>query len=80
MVVNKNGKANLIAINTTSEDINLIIPPLTLEAYDGTLKPVRVIKTTVNPQDEVERQLRIDRVIELLDLKDLSPKERTSIV
>ena len=80
LVTNKNGKTNLFAINTTSEDMNIIIPPIKLEGYDCTLKPVRVIRTTDRSETKAELQLRINKILELLDLKDLDQEEGDSII
>ena len=80
LVTNKNGKVHLFAINSTAEDINVIIPPLTLELYDSTIKPVRSIKVMTNTKAETGLQHRIDRIMDLLNITDLDPVEQDSVI
>ena len=79
LVANKNGKTHLFAINSTAEDINVIIPPLTLELYDSTRKPIRSIKVINNAEAENGLQHRINRIIELLNIADLDSIEQDSV-
>ena len=79
LVTSDNGKASLFAINSTSENISLILPPVELESYDSTVKPIRVIRTTNEPEAQANLQLRTDKILEMLDLKDLDPLEKDSI-
>ena len=79
LVTNKNGKASLFAINSISEDINVIIPPLTLESYDSTVKPVCSIKVITSSEAETTIQDRINRILESLDLIGLDNMERVSV-
>lgn len=41
---NCDGRVQIFIINTTAEDLNLIIPPITLEDFDQTVVPVRTMK------------------------------------
>ena len=79
LVTSDNGKASLFAINTTSENISLIFPSVELESYDSTIRPIRVIKTTNESETKANLQIRINKILELLDLKDLDPLERGNI-
>ena len=67
MVSNNNGKACLFAINTTSENISLTVPPLELELYDSTIKTVSVIKTLNEIDDQANLKGRTNKILELLD-------------
>ena len=79
LVTNKNGKASVFAINSTSGDVNVIIPPLTLESYDSTIKSVRPIKVMTSLEAETAIQDRINRILESLDLIGLDHVGRVSV-
>ena len=79
LVTSNNGRASLFAINSTSENVSLILPPVELESYDSTIRPIRVIKLTDEPEAKTNLQVRINKITEMLDLKDLDPLERDSI-
>ena len=76
LVTSNNGKASLFAINSTSENISLILPPVELESYDSTIRPICVMN---EPEGKANLQIRIDKIFEMLDLKDLDPLEKDII-
>ena len=79
LVTSDNGKASLFAINSTSENVSLILLLVKLESYDCTIRPIHVIKTTNEPETRAHLQTRINKILDLLDLKDLDKLERGSI-
>ena len=56
-----------------------IIPPLTLESYDSTVKPIRSAKAITNPEAEIEVRHRIGKIMDLLDVVDLNPRELENV-
>lgn len=80
LTINKDGFARILIINTTTEDVNLTIPPVTLEAFDRTIVPVRNIKGRNEGETKELRRKRIDAVIGHLNLEELNKEERGSII
>ena len=80
LVTNRDGKASLFAINSTAEDVQVIMPPIILEPYDSTIKPVRTLKVSNGTEIEAEKQDRIDKIIELLNMAGLNQLERDGII
>ena len=76
LVTSNNGKGSLFAVNSTSENISLILPPVELESYDRTVRPIRVIKTINEPEAKANLQLRMNKILELLNLGHLDTLEK----
>ncbi|KAJ8684713.1 hypothetical protein QAD02_020506 [Eretmocerus hayati] len=55
LVTNKNGMASLFIINTTEKEISLTIPPVMLQEFVETSKPIR----TIGKQDEPTTETRV---------------------
>ena len=56
------------------------MPPIILEPYDSTIKPVRTLKVSNGTGIQAEKQDRIDKIIELLNMESLNQLERDSII
>ena len=80
LVTNNNKKANLFVINSTTEDLRVIIPPVILECYGGTVKPVRSIKIADGTDTEAEHRTRVKKITELLILEGLNQPEIDSVM
>ena len=50
-----------------------------LESYDNTIRPVRVVRTTSEPEAEANLQVRISKILELLDLENFDSLEKKSM-
>ncbi|KAJ8680331.1 hypothetical protein QAD02_016118 [Eretmocerus hayati] len=61
--------ASLFIINTTEKEISLTIPPVMLQEFDETLKPIRTIgKETSNAVEHIETVGRRDEKIDGIEL------------
>ena len=79
LVTNRDGKASLFAINSMAGDVQVIMPPIILEPYDSTIKLVCTLKVSNGSEIEAEKQNRIDKIIESLNMEGLNQLERDSI-
>ena len=80
LVTNYTGKVSLFTINSTTQDLWVIIPPVIIECFDGTVKPVRSIKVANGTDMETEQQSRVNKITELLNLEGLNQPEIDSVI
>ncbi|KAJ8670851.1 hypothetical protein QAD02_002110 [Eretmocerus hayati] len=69
LVTNRNGMASLSIINTNEKEISLTIPPVMLQEFDETLKPIRTIGKVEKCNMDLIISDRVKRILKLLDLE-----------
>lgn len=80
LVKNRAGYASMFIINTTAENVNLTVPPVTLEAFYSTMTPVRTVRGTNKEEKRAAIDRRVREIIKHLRLDGLTKKEKQSVI